>query len=879
MWFLLVGLVACGGDNPAKVPPTITIEPGGIVVKAGETLDVAASYEDADGDVTAASDATFTIAGTTVASIAPGTNGHVAIHGLAAGKTTLTVSGRGATASFPVMVTGTVVVVPTLESIEVTPSNRTIALGTKQQLTATGLYSDGTKKDLTAEATWASSVTATATVSAAGLATSVAVGTTMITATKDTISGMTQLTVGDAELVSIAVTSAAARVAAGLTEQFVATGTFSNQTTQDLTAEVIWASSAAFATISGTGLATGVSVGTTTISATKGSVSGSTMLTVTEALLRSIAVEPADQSIAAGTKRQFTATGTFSDLSTQNITSQVTWTSSDIAVATISDEGATKGEAKGLTAGTTTIKAELGDVSGTTVLTVNNAVLVSLEVTPPTASDAIGHTVAFTATGTFSDTSTQNLTGDVTWSTSSPAIATVSNAAADAGVATAIGLGTATITATVVTPTGDITDSADFTVTAAVLDSITVAPRAPNIIPGATQAFTATGNISDGTTTNLTATAAWSSSLTSVATIAATGIATGVAVGETTITATSDGVSGTATLNVRGPSVIATLPRDTAFGIRAGTTPTPIVVTFDQAVAPGSVTVQAASGACSGSLQLSSDNFATCVGFTGGVTVTSPANVVATAQPAAAALSALTTYKIRVDGVTNAAGGAGVAFTQPVGFTTAAGGNCAQGLVISQVYGGGGNTGSVFSNDFIELHNGGTTPVSLAGFAVQFTSANGATWAVQPLPNATVAAGGYFLIQEAAGNNNTGALPTPDFIPVAPGPVFAMGAGSGKVALTPSTTPLVGTCPLGLTNDFVGYGTGNCSETASTAAPANPTGVLRATAGCTDANNNATDFSVGTPTPRNAASPPSVCACFAALDEQDEPTMSFLSEP
>ncbi|MBC7977011.1 MAG: Ig-like domain-containing protein [Myxococcales bacterium] len=871
MWFLLVGLVACG-DTASKLPPTISIEPGGIVVKAGETVDVAASYEDSDGVVTAASDATFSISGTTVASIAPGTNGHVVIRGLSEGRTVLTVKGQGATATFPVMVTGAAVA--TLTSIEVTPSNRTIALGTSQQLTATGLYSDGSKKDLTAEVTWASSAAGTATVSAAGLATSVAVGTATITATKDTISGTTQLTVGDAELRSIAVTPAAASLAAGLTQQFVATGTFSNQTTQDLSAQVTWASSAAFASISSTGLATGVTVGTTTISATKGTVTGSTTLTVTAALLRTIAVTPVGPSIAAGTKRQFTATGTFSDLSTQNITSQVAWTSSDLAVATISDDGATKGEASALTAGTTTITAALNGITGTSLLTVTNAALVSLEVAPATATDAIGHTVAFTVTGTFSDTSTQDLTAGVTWSSSSDAIATVSNAAADAGLATAIGLGVATITAT----SGLISDSADFTVTAAVLDSITVAPAVANIIPGATQAFTATGNISDGSTTDLTATAAWSSSLTSVATIAATGIATGLVVGQSTITATSDGVSGTATLNVRGPSVIATLPRDTAFGIR---TSTPIVVTFDQAVLAASVTVQAATGACSGSLQLSSDNFATCLGFTGGVTLNA-ANLVATAQPAAA-LSALTTYKIRVLDVTNVAGGIGVAFTQPAGFTTAAGGNCAQGLVISQVYGGGGNNGSVFSNDFIELHNGGSTPVSLAGFAVQFTNATGITWGVQPLPAVTVAAGGYFLIQEGAGANNTGALPTPDFIPAAPGPVFLMGAGSGKVALTASTTPLTGACPLGLTNDFVGYnspGATGCFEGAApTGTPANPTGVLRATAGCTDANNNATDFTVDTPTPRNAASAPSVCACFAALDEHDEPTMSFLSEP
>jgi hypothetical protein len=343
------------------------------------------------------------------------------------------------------------------------------------------------------------------------------------------------------------------------------------------------------------------------------------------------------------------------------------------------------------------------------------------------------------------------------------------------------------------------------------------------------------------------------------------------------ISATSaDTVVGSTPFAVRGPGVVTSQPRDTAFGIR---TSTPIVVTFDQPVAAATVTVQSASGTCSGSLQLSTDDFASCLGFTGGATVNAAA-LVATAQPTAV-LTAATTYKIRVtSAVTNQAGGAGEPFTQAAGFATAAAGTCASGLVISQVYGAGGNGGAnvaTFLNDFIELHNGGSTPVNLDGFAVQYASTAGTSWQVTALPAVVVPPGGYFLVAEAAGAGPAPALPTPDL--TATTPIILMAAANGKVALTASTVPLSGGCPLGLTNDFVGYGTASCSEGAGAVGPlGNVTAGIRGGGGCTDAGNNATDFAVALPTPRNAATAPAVCTCTGGLADSDAQAMSFLSD-
>lgn len=177
-------------------------------------------------------------------------------------------------------------------------------------------------------------------------------------------------------------------------------------------------------------------------------------------------------------------------------------------------------------------------------------------------------------------------------------------------------------------------------------------------------------------------------------------------------------------------------------------------------------------------------------------------------------------------------------------------------VVISQVYGGGGNAGAPFTNDFIELHNVSNATVSLAGYSVQYATATGISWNVTNLTG-SIPAGGYYLVQEAAGATPSTALPAPD----ASGNI-AMSATAGKVALVSATVPLSGPCPTAGVVDFVGYGTtADCFEGAGRApAPSNTTAVIRVDNGCRETNNNNLDFTTGAPTPRNSASAPNVCA-------------------
>jgi len=178
-------------------------------------------------------------------------------------------------------------------------------------------------------------------------------------------------------------------------------------------------------------------------------------------------------------------------------------------------------------------------------------------------------------------------------------------------------------------------------------------------------------------------------------------------------------------------------------------------------------------------------------------------------------------------------------------------------IVISQVFGGGGNSGAPFRNDFIEIFNAGNSPVNLNGWSVQYASATASTWSVTPLTTITLNPGQYYLIQESSGGSNGASLPIPD----ATGTI-AMAAGSGKVVLIKNSTALTGACPNDANIiDLVGYGsTANCFKGSAPApTPSNTNAILRAAAGCTDTRNNVADFALGPPNPRNTNFLPRIC--------------------
>jgi hypothetical protein len=439
----------------------------------------------------------------------------------------------------------------TLVSIAVTPKNATVAAGQTEQFTATGRYSDGTSKNLTTLATWSVSNSSVVSISTTGLATTKTQGSSSVTAGYAGTSGSTTFTVAAPALVSIAVTPPSASIAQGTTTKFKATGSFTDGSTQDVSGTVQWTSSATgvasvSSTIPTSGTAKGLAPGSVTITASSGTISGTASLTVTNATLSSIALTPALPSIPLGVIQHFTATGTFSDGTTQDISDIVSWSSSAPTVASIT----TNGTVTALNLGSTAIAAASGAINTSLTLTVNAADLASITINPGNATCAPMTSQQFSAIGTFNDGGTRNLTSQVSWSSSDTTIATIG---ASSGRAKALQTGQTTISATL----GGVTSSTTFQVSNATISSISVTPSGHTIAPGTNQSFTATGTFSDSSSQNISLDVHWSSDNTAVATINGTGTATAVGGGTANISASFNGVTGSAPLKVSSATLVS----------------------------------------------------------------------------------------------------------------------------------------------------------------------------------------------------------------------------------------------------------------------------------------------------------------------------------
>ncbi|MBI4903690.1 MAG: lamin tail domain-containing protein [Acidobacteria bacterium] len=176
-------------------------------------------------------------------------------------------------------------------------------------------------------------------------------------------------------------------------------------------------------------------------------------------------------------------------------------------------------------------------------------------------------------------------------------------------------------------------------------------------------------------------------------------------------------------------------------------------------------------------------------------------------------------------------------------------------VVISQIYGGGGNSGATLTHDFIEIFNRGTDVVSLDGWSVQYASATGSSWTRTTLSR-TIEPGQYYLIQQARGTGGTVALPSPNATGTA-----SMSATAGKVALSRSSVVLAGDSPTGSDLvDFVGFGSANAALGRPAGELSNTTAAIRRNNGCADTRNNGADFVIGVPSPRNTSSPKNPCS-------------------
>jgi hypothetical protein len=425
-----------------------------------------------------------------------------------------------------------------LVSITITPANPVLLLGTLQQFTAVGTFSDQSTQDITGSVAWVSSNGSIISINGGGLGTALALGSLTISATSGPIRASTTVSVESAQLSSITIKPGNRKIAKFTSQQFRAIGTYTDGTTRNLNRQVSWNSSnTTVAEIGSGGLASALVPGITTITSTLGSISATATLAVMDATIVSIAVRPLGQTLAPDTRLSFTAIGFFSDHSTQVITRDSKWSSDNLAVATV--RGRSTAIAVG--PGTANISATFTGVSGSAPLNVSSVTLASITVTPASAVLAPTTSVNCVAIGTFSDGSTQVISNLVSWSSSASTVASVSTG----GQVTPQSAGSAIITAQL----GSVNGESTITVDSSPLTSIQISPPTASIPQQTGVAFQAIGTFVDGKTQDLTTWALWTSSMPSVATID-TGHATGLEPGTSTITALFAGQLGTASLTV-----------------------------------------------------------------------------------------------------------------------------------------------------------------------------------------------------------------------------------------------------------------------------------------------------------------------------------------
>jgi trimeric autotransporter adhesin len=372
----------------------------------------------------------------------------------------------------------------TIMSLALGPSNSTIAAGTAQNVIAVGTFSDSSgtfQQDISSASTWASDNTGVATVAYANglqeLTTGIATGSANISASLSDAHGnlasaSAPLNVSDAQLSGIVVAPGTASVTSGGGRQYVATAAFTDGTQQDVTMLADWsATNGAVAAVSSFGYASAVGPGQTSVSATLNSQTGSSSLLVNPGALTRIDIcaatvssplsncppldpvtPPHPISFAKQAPYSLIAIGTFADGSRQDLTSSVQWSSGSPAAATISNDpgipgyvtGITgQGVVTGLAVGTVNITATAGGVSSVASVIVTAATPQFMTVTPADGAVMLGLAQSFTATATFSDSTTQVVTPYAQWTTSNPAIAVVTRG----GIACSAGKGTANVSA------------------------------------------------------------------------------------------------------------------------------------------------------------------------------------------------------------------------------------------------------------------------------------------------------------------------------------------------------------------------------------------------------------------------------------------------
>uniref|UniRef100_UPI00115A9CA3 Ig-like domain-containing protein n=3 Tax=Vibrio cholerae TaxID=666 RepID=UPI00115A9CA3 len=528
----------------AAVITAIQVTPSPMNVAKGQTEQLVATATYSDGtSAQVTNSVAWTPVDTNTATVAPSG----LLSGVEVGTTTVTAMKDGITSNTVTVNVSAAVIT----AIQVTPSPVNIVKGQTEPLVATATYSDGTSAQVSNSVAWTSVDTNTATVAPSGLLSGVEVGTTTVTAMKDGITSNTvTVNVSAAVITAIQVTPALVNIAKGQTEPLVATATYSDGTSAQVTNSVAWTPvDTNTATVAPSGLLSGVEVGTTTVTAMKDGITSNTVtVNVSAAVITAIQVTPSPVNIAKGQTEPLVATATYSDGTSAQVTNSVAWTPVDTNTATVAPSGLLSG----VDVGTTTVTAmKDGITSNTVTVNVSAAVITAIQVTPSPMNVAKGQIEQLVATATYSDGTSAQVSNSVAWTTVDTNTATV----APSGLLSGVNVGTTTVTAM---KDGITSNTVTVNVSAAVITAIQVTPSPMNVAKGQTEQLVATATYSDGTSAQVSNSVAWRSVDTNTATVSPSGLLTGVEVGLTTVTAMKDGItSNRVTVNVSAAVITA----------------------------------------------------------------------------------------------------------------------------------------------------------------------------------------------------------------------------------------------------------------------------------------------------------------------------------
>ncbi|ELL0598685.1 Ig-like domain-containing protein [Vibrio vulnificus] len=327
-------------------------------------------------------------------------------------------------------------------------------------------------------------------------------------------------------------------IAKGNCIKFIATAIYLDNSSVDVTKDVIWKSEASnVLAIDSKGEAKGKDIGSSKIQASIGNVhSNAVNIEVTDAIITSIQITPSAASLAKGQTQPLTATAIFSDDTSFPVTESVTWKSEDTNIATVTN----KGVLNAINSGIVEIFANKDGVTSNAVnIEVTDAIITSIQITPSAASLAKGQTQPLTATAIFSDDTSFPVTESVTWKSEDTNIATVTNK----GVLNAINSGIVEIFAN---KDGVASNAVNIEVTDAIITSIQITPSAASLAKGQTQTLTATAIFSDDTSFPVTESVTWKSEDTNIATVTNKGVLNAINFGIVEIFANKDGVTSNA---------------------------------------------------------------------------------------------------------------------------------------------------------------------------------------------------------------------------------------------------------------------------------------------------------------------------------------------